>query len=528
MDEPKVHNQTIDDGDERYSYSPFFTETSIPNRGTRIIDVSTNQWDIGETCALSLNFDLIQCNNPEVLDQVKYLMAHYVKSKSPDHALAIFGNIKAFLNSCDHLDGETGDDLAESFADELLNYFVANRKASNERGLSDLRLIYRLGARMGLPLFLKNVANALRKIKLKGHDKGLDVRVHIEGRSPLNSIQLESLKNIMKRHQDKFAVGEANFWRLAATWVFIVLGIRPVQLRMLMVTDLVMNTDKETGKVTYLLLVPSAKKRLEKPRSRFKRRPIPAFLGELLRQMKERNIKRYVSQGYDESMVPLFIASNGSECDRKKRARPFALILDRTAVTYAFRDLISVLNKYQRAAGHKTFDLHVTPRRLRKTFATQAAAMGIEAMLLMELLDHEDMQHVMIYYQLGANFAVKLNRVYREGLGDLIDCFKGEITFQELNEKNRKQQVFGPASLRRLVGIGLCSKDARCRLAPPYSCYGCTKFEACNNKELHIEVLNAMENEVQEQFDAGATPAKYEIEHLNACRDLIGRLETQE
>lgn len=86
--------------------------------------------------------------------------------------------------------------------------------------------------------------------------------------------------------------------------------------------------------------------------------------------------------------------------------------------------------------------------------------------MLMELLDHDDLQHVMIYYKLGANFAIKIDKVYREQFGTMFDYFRGKITLEEFSAANKHKQVFGPDNLRRLVGIGFCGKSGRCRKIP--------------------------------------------------------------
>jgi hypothetical protein len=134
-------------------------------------------------------------------------------------------------------------------------------------------------------MFQKVVGDALRKLKLAGSVKGLDVLINIEGKSPLNSNQLGDLRQLLQHYSTHFEVGESNYWRLAATWVFITLGVRPCQLQQLMITDLavnVVNPGEKQERKTYLLNVPSAKKRNETPRTRFKSRPIPAFLGKML------------------------------------------------------------------------------------------------------------------------------------------------------------------------------------------------------------------------------------------------------
>lgn len=517
----------VPENNDSTSYQLLFVDTRI-NARSRIVDTSGDQWDIGETKAEMINFTLLGIQNRELIDQLKYLIATLVKSKSPGHVCAIFHAVKMFLNSCEPFDNDFGEELADSLADEILYYFVHNRKQHDESYLSRIRLWYQLGTKYKLPMFHKTVSDALGELNLKGPVRGLDVLVHIEGKSPLNSGQLSDLRMLLQKYADSFSVGEAHFWRLTATWLFITLGIRTIQLRLLMVSDLAIHKDVTTSRKSYILSIPSVKKRYEKPRTRFKMRPIPVFLGELLEKLKNFNIQWLIDNGCNlpHHEIPLFMPISGHSARRDNaRHSSFKNVYGSYSISMAPRLLLDKLNTLQKASGEKELALKLTPRRLRKTFATHAAACGTPALLLMELLDHDDMQHVMIYYKLGANFANKIDKVYQDQFGSIFEYFNGTITLRELKETNKSEQVFGPASLRRLVGIGFCSKDKLCRLAPPYSCYTCRKFEACNDKQVHEEVLSVMLDDVKQLFGENAAPEKYEINHIKACRSLILILE---
>lgn len=519
-----------DDTMETLAYKPLFTDRQVKAR-MRMVDTVSEQWDIGESKATLINFELIDTDNPELIDQVKYLIAQFVRSKSPSHTLATFMAVKDFLNLCESFDELADDELAEALADEMLYYFASNRKIHDEDALNRIRLWYRLGVKFRLPMFQKPISDALRRLKLAGNVKGLDVLVNIEGKSPLNANQLGDLRRLLQHYSVRFDVGQTHFWRMAATWIFITLGIRPSQLQQLMIGDLainIVNLGEEHERESYLLNVPSVKKRNELPRTRFKSRPIPVFLGKMLAKLKAFNVKWLTDNGYnvDASVIPLFMPTSHHQ-HRKAGSRhtTFEHCFSPNAIYGAPERLLKHINDLQLVASGETVELKINARRLRKTFATHAAACGTPAIVLAELLDHEDMQHVMIYYKLGANFALKIDRVYREQFGNILDFFKGKITIKELSDANKNQLVFGPEGLRRLVGIGFCGKDARCRLAPPYSCYTCVKFEACNDKGLHEEVLNVMVKDVELLFENNVAPGKFEMEHINACQSLIQRLE---
>ncbi|EJN6957809.1 tyrosine-type recombinase/integrase [Aeromonas hydrophila] len=529
MEELSIYKLPYENKEDVLSYQPYFTEVAIKTR-SRIVVTSSNQWDIGESETHLINFDLIESSNLELIDQVKYVMAWFVRQVSPGHAHTTYNAVLKFLNECDNLDDESGKELTDAFSDELLYYFSSNRNSHNEDPLHRIRLWYLKGVRLRLPLFQPDVGRAIKSLSLKGRVKGLDVLVHIPGKSPLSSNKLFDLRSLLTKYQDHFSVGESEFWKMAATWVFITLGIRPIQLRLLMMCDLALNIEKTTGKKSYILNVPSAKKRHQLPRTRFKSRPIPTFLGEMLESLKEFNVKWLDNNGikYNETQIPLFFLLPYDRAELRKetgKIEAFRWTMSNNSISKAVPRLLELINSLQYNIGAPTFDEPITARRLRKTFATHAAAVGTPAMMLMELLDHEDMQHVMIYYKLGANFANKVDQVYREQFGTIFDYFSGVITLEELSTVNKSKHVYGPENLRRLVGIGFCSKEGLCKKAPPYSCYTCIKFEACNNKQIHIEVLECMLEDVSTLFEQEPAPAKFEINHISACRSLIAQLE---
>ncbi len=515
---------------EHYSYTPLFNQKQVKAR-LRVVNTSGDEWDIGESSTSLLNFRLINDENPELLDQIKYCFAHFLKDKAPGHVEGIFRTVIKFLNSTDGFEGEFGGDLADSLTSEIL-YFFANERSRSGNGedhLARVRQWYVASTKLKLPLFSESVSSALQELKLKGRVKGLDVLVQMPGRGPLNSNQLHQLRTLLQRHSHTFKVGDAGYWKLAAVWVYITLGVRPIQLQRMMVCDLAVNLDRDTNRKTYLLNVPSAKKRNAAPRSKFRSRNIPAFLGEMLESLARYNCDWLKANDLKcvKDQTPIFMPTSGLNLRKKgSRLNTFYHAFSADSIKQACKNLIELLNKHELKAGREPLDFKVNARRLRKTFATHAAAIGTPAMMLMELLDHEDMQHVMVYYKLGANFANKIDKVYREELGTILDYFKGEITLEELSEANRTQQVFGPEGLRRLVGIGLCAKNGRCHLAPPYSCYTCHKFEACSDSQVHKEVLGVMIEEVNLLFENEVAPAKYEIDHINGCKSLISQLES--
>lgn len=504
---------------------PLFDKPFIISR-SRQIDTSGNVWQIGETEPVSLNWALLGRYPDELLSQIKYAFEYFLSKLAPDSVMRFFKALRQLCHFVDEWEDEDG--IAIQLSDYIFDFIVSHRNNDDESSLNLIRHWYSRSYHLGLSLFERKTCQVLSKLSFKGNHKGLDVMVYMEGRSPLRSDEMAQLRKALSECRQRVTPYHPIFPKLVATWLFVVLGVRPRQLRLLMTADLSVNVDEETGNKTYLLNVPSVKKRYALPRTQFKSRILPLFLGEMLEQLISVTYGDLFSSqlmaGSNEQL--LFISKTDS--GRKKRQATFERFESspgQSFFTSAPSDVIALIDDFRKSRGLPALGFKLTPRRLRKTFATHAALMGAPALVLMELLDHEDLQHIMVYYQLGVNFAMRVDAVYQKHFGEHLAFFEGKITLKELVKRNNINTVFGPDSLKKLVGIGLCAKGSPCELQPPYSCYGCNKFEASNDISVHQEVLTAMQNEVREKFGDEAPPGFYTVTHINACSELVRRLE---
>ncbi|WP_273023138.1 tyrosine-type recombinase/integrase [Rheinheimera sp.] len=504
---------------------PLFDKASIMGRSRRI-DTSAEVWQIGETEPVSLNWSALS-RFPELLvSEIKYALEFFLEKMSPNTVANFFEILKRLCKSIDEWEDEPS--LAQQLSEFVFDFIVSNRNRDDETHLNNLRHWYLRSYHLGLTLFERKTCQVLSKLSFKGNHKGLDVMVYMEGRSPLRSDEMTLLRKSLYECRQRVTPYHPIFPKLVATWLFVVLGVRPKQLLLLMTADFSVNVDEDTGNKTYLLNVPSVKKRHMLPRTQFKSRILPVFLGEMIEQLISVTYGDLFSSqlmaGNEEQL--LFIGKN----DNGRRNRQATFERFEASPGYSFfhnspSDVIAFIDEWRVSKGLPALDLKLTPRRLRKTFATHAALMGTPAIALMELLDHEDLQHIMVYYQLGVNFSLRVDAVYKKYFSDHLAFFEGKITLKELVKRKNINTVFGPDSLKKLVGIGLCAKGSPCSLQPPYSCYGCNKFEASNDISVHQEVLMAMQNEVREKFGDDAPPGFYTVPHINACNELVRRLE---
>lgn len=506
---------------ERKPFTPF-SARAVKSR-LRLIDTSSDRWHVGEDSPLSIDFSVVATADSQlsqmVVHQLKTFVARELPHKSPTTVFNAMTFIRAFFRSFEFEDLDE-ERLDEVIADNLLYYIHANRSAGDESNLSVLRYWYHRSYLMGLEGFNQETAQALSMFRFRGNLKGEDVLSAIPGRGPLSAYELKALKEALR----EFEPSVSTLPGLIFVWLLITLGLRSSQAALLLRSDFAVHVDEASGYRTYILNVPSVKKRYALPRTYFKQRTIPSFLGEMIeRYLLDTQSKN--GCGQDNVNAPLFSLSE----DRPRRSgivcEQYAQARGRSGMSNLHRALLEAINNQRESCQKTPITFNITPRRLRKTFATNAAAIGVPMVELAELLDHEDLQHVMVYYKLGLEFATKLDKVMEEQYRDILTYFRGEISLNALVDKSQPNTVFGPARLRKLVGIGMCAKGAPCNLTPPNACYVCPKFEACNDPNIHREVLESMESDIKFQFGDDAPPGLFNAPHISACQQLIAQLE---
>jgi integrase len=510
---------------ERKPFVPF-NFLSVKAR-IRRIDTSANKWLIGEAYPIPIDFNRIHNNDSPLLraiiHQIKFYVARELPRKSPSSILGIFESILRFLNSFEWLNLE-GETVADVLAENLMFYIHINRTFRDESNLNALRSWYHRSYVMGLPDFSQEAAQALSTFRFKGHLKGEDVLSSIPHAGPLSAQELEALKQALNEFEPHIHSSDRIYPWLICIWLFISLGIRGQQAALLMRSDFAVHVDEITGKTTYILNVPSVKKRYQIPRTYFKQRTIPTFLGEML----DAHLKFKCSQklhGRNDENTPIFPLTSLRRRNTNVVSHDYLQTHSGLGMTTMIKNLLVKLNIHRMAENKLPLNIRLSARRLRKTFATKAAALGVPIVELAELLDHEDLQHVMVYYKLGLEFSEKLDRVMEEQYKDILTYFRGEISLKALVDKSLPNTVFGPDRLRRLVGIGMCAKGAPCNLTPPNACYVCPKFEACDNSDIHREVLETMQSDIKYQFGDDAPPGLINAPHILACKQLLEQLE---
>jgi hypothetical protein len=115
-----------------------------------------------------------------------------------------------------------------------------------------------------------------------------------------------------------------------------------------------------------------------------------------------------------------------------------------------------------------------TPRRLRSTFGTRAAAEGHSAIEIAEMLDHTDTQNVQVYVEARPEFIENLDAKIALHLAPFAQAFAG-VLIDRPSKHEPRENVVTEASPNG-NGLGNCGSHAFCGLAAPIACYTCRQF----------------------------------------------------
>ena len=174
--------------------------------------------------------------------------------------------------------------------------------------------------------------------------------------------------------------------------------------------------------------------------------------------------------------------------------------------------------------------MRLSPRRLRRTFGTIAAASGMSARMLAELMDHSDEQNVQVYFEATGNIVKKLDLTYAEKLGQVTDLFLGRIVVSDEEKVTSGKAILGLPRMVKISTIGNCAGATTCDLAPPYSCYLCAKFCAFRDADHHA-ILEALIEERDERFGGDSRNAGLDAQlgdTILACARVCHLIESGE
>jgi integrase len=496
-------------------YSPI-PEVVIDRNGLR---VRTNEdiWLIHTAGSSKDSINLRRIRNPLVRYAFAKYLVYRIKKHSPHTVISFAHTVLGQLSPIGFLDQnfQNVEEIEQGLVRAVTEVLTQLRSEGKLSQFYDLSRWYLWGAE-NLPEcgFNPEFALFLSRLQIPGDVKGEAVRSRDPEEGPLHFELEEPLirKALLADTSEEFD----HLQQRLAVALSLAFGRNPlnfVRLREVDFFNLTMGFPN--AEEVWQLNIPRIKKR-SAPRELFRTETCDDRLAQLIKELITTN-QRYSTFLEGAQMPrPLFLRKRYAQRLVGTDSQEYAFHIS----VEEFRKLIQDWTKRMRLVSPITGTrLHLTPRRLRYTFACNMARQGVSRAALAEMLDHTDTQNVGVYYDLFDELVGMLDKALAMKIGGVLGWFKGHVIDEDsevdLVDVNEKHLVFvSEENPLEQVEIGVCGEAKLCHLDPPYSCYLCPKFHPYRHAS-HEKVLEILLSERKIRFE------KYENSRLGVQLDDV-------
>lgn len=428
----------------------------------REFDPASSSWVLNKDVTIEMGSTVARLA-PDLRGLYRKVMAYYAKTHAPASCKNIEVCLHQFLDQTGH----------RTFSAAHLRNYRAGLGRHEEWKLATLRAFLKRWHRQGYPGVSGDAVAYLDSLRLKANAHGGPVLTLDPRRGPFDDQELEAILAAAPQYFERGAID-------LATLCFILLlahtGRRPGQLSMLRTEDRrrLLTTD---GREIDVLRVPRAKQRASKPRARFRNFWLPPDVRRVIEALRAEVIEAVTAQLGElppdiASDLPLFLNRGAvrrlrSVGDLRQALRSDSLHLS----TQHLRRRLAKLSVVSLRTGKR---LHIAPVRFRYTVGTRAAREGYGAMVIAELLDHNDTQHVAVYTRDHPNFRIQIDDAVGRQLAPLASLYAGAVVDSEAAARNGDDPGMRVGTREHKVGtcgsVGFCGAQAS-------ACYTCMHFQ---------------------------------------------------
>jgi hypothetical protein len=433
-------------------------QSPLFDKGGNVVAMEEMCWKpSGIAKKVVLNWHLFSSVPVDVAEAFVAFMRHNISVKSLDHCENAFRELRL-------LSGSFNSAIRGGLRGILLGRLAELRAEGAEWRFHYLRDWYRWSYDQALEGFEDpEFFYELVALRIPGNRKGEAVMSEDPEEGPLDEIEEIALRSALRQDRDSLL-------ERTLTWAFLALGCNPKNFVYLLESDA--GAVVHNGYSFPTVDVPRIKKGFD-PRRELKTRKLDASMADLFDALTARNRKLSIPGEFSR---PMFARST-------PRPDCMGTAIEKYAFHFTTRDLTKMVTAYVRKLGvlsHRTGRLlRVTPRRLRYTFATRKVQEGCSMEALAELLDHTDLQNIVVYYA-GTSMLKRLDQAMAVSEGPLVDRFMGRIVNDESEAFDGGGRVKA-ALVGRIKDIGTCGSTSLCSLFPPFSCYLCPLFQPWRN-----------------------------------------------
>lgn len=370
-----------------------------------------------------------------------------------------------------------------------------------------VRLWYTWCADMGFPHFDPDVANELELLTIGGDPRGIAVLSNDPNKGPLSNADFNALCNRLLNINQDHLCGSSLF-SYCLVWLAIALGCNMKNIVYLCEEDLTIFADKNSDEKVYILHVPRIKKRGNYFRNEFKARKIHSLIGRCLERLIEEN-REYRARSIEwqefgnNKVLPLFMRLGPNIKWTGTDAHDLAWFHRVDALAYRLTTFVDNLAIPTALSPRQTIRVH--PRRLRYTFATRLVKEGASPQVVAEALDHTDLQHVMVYFNVRNEIVNFIDRANPK-LVAVAQMFTGILVEDESQAErgnDPSSRIYLPPGTRSFEPIGNCGSMGFCSQAAPIACYTCRFFRPWRDAP-HHKVFDFLADLRQRKIEGGA------------------------
>ena len=465
------------------------------------VDANGWVWSLNHPVSRRVHIDFrkLRITSPILVKSVVLFMAERVQVTSIDDAKNAFEALcRLYLSEHFRAVDAEGGVLGEALFADLRN---CGRLAVWR--LHYLRSWYQWCASERLLGFSDDVALALDDITIGGNEKGRAVLTRDPLQGVFDDLELVAIRSKLRSDE---ATSKLSLDERVLVWLALALGRNPLAYALQREEDYRSLPEAGTGRLYHRLDVPRIKKGGEEFRTDFREAMLNDEIGALVADLIDENRTWRDTNGWPHGCAfPLFA-----------RTEPRANLLDGPRREYAMHHTVQdITRRLQHAVdkldvvSHRTGEkLHVNSRRFRRTFGTRGVEEGASPAELAAMLDHSDLQNVMVYFETRSSQVERLDAALALKLGPIAQAFMGRIVDSEgdaVNGSDRSKRIAGfrrsaGGSLQRAGNVGTCGAGA-CGLFAPLSCYTCSKFQPWRDGP-HQEMLDWLcEDRAQKEKD---------------------------
>jgi integrase len=442
-----------------------------------VFDINSDLWEIdGIHSFVSFDFTKIRkvLANENLIEGFKLTISWYLMNKSVEHAANLFYRMYHFFK---FIRNNRDSEVEEIKSLHLINYrsSLAPNQAWYIGAMAGLIFKW---FDLGLQGVSKDAVNFLKQIKKPGNKKGEAVLTLDSLDGPFTSIEIDAIQVELRNSYNSKLISIRSY---LLAQLFMTLGVRPSQVSLLRLSDVVFTTDKE-GTPTCLVRVPRVKQR-GAIRDQFTPRFLTPVLGEsMLKYSQELALQFNVVTG-DQSCFPLFpkLGSKGTLFEGQ-----FSLSID---LGNELRKVLDSLRVFSERTGEQ---IRITATRFRRTLGTRAAEEGHGELIIAALLDHTDTQNVGVYTQATPTMVDRIDKAMAFQMAPLAQAFAGKVASTSKKSQLSKQQysaVINPEIDPTCGEMGGCGSHSHCNYSAPVACYTCVSFTAWDDGP-HEQVLD--------------------------------------